>query len=169
MYIKIMEIPDDVGSKLSFEFPLSTERLKLPYVISFIKAPIAKGEIIRKSDSLWVECEINSELLCSCDRCAAEYKRAKCIEISVPVIEIEDGEEEEEPSFFYAVGGILELGELLEETFILEMETRSLCREDCKGLCPCCGIDLNYEKCSCRPLIDPRLAVLEQLLDVKDK
>lgn len=100
MYIKIMEIPDDVGSKLSFEFPLSTERLKLPYVISFIKVPIAKGEIIRKSDSLWVECEINSEFLCSCDRCAAEYKRAKCIEISVPVIEIEDGEEEEEPSFF---------------------------------------------------------------------
>lgn len=167
MRINIMEIPDTVGSKLSFEFPLSEERLELPYVISFPKAPVAKGELVRKSDTLWVEGEINAELLCSCDRCNAEYKKGKHLKISVPVLELEDGEEE--PGFFYAEEGILELGELLEETFLLEMETKSLCKKDCKGLCPYCGIDLNHEKCTCRPPIDPRLAVLEQLLDDKDK
>ena len=128
MYIKIMEIPDDVGSKLSFEFPLSTERLKLPYVISFIKVPIAKGEIIRKSDSLWVECEINSELLCTCDRCAAEYKRAKCIEISVPVIEIEDGEEEEGAEFFYA-GRYFRAGRTLRRRRLFSKWKQDLCAE----------------------------------------
>lgn len=172
MRIKIMEIPDTVGSKLSFEFPLTEERLALPYlalpyIIGFVKAPVARGELVRKSDTLWVECEVNAELLCTCDRCNVEYKKVKHIKISVPVVEIEDGGEEEDPSFFYAEGGILELGELLEETFLLEMETRSLCKEDCKGLCPYCGVDLNHEKCSCRPPIDPRLAVLEQLLDDK--
>lgn len=167
MRINIMEIPGTVGAKQSFEFPLSEERLRLPYVIDFLKAPAAKGEIVRRSDALWVEAEISSELLCFCDRCAAEYKKAKNLKLSVPVIEIEDGGEEEDPGFFYAECGILELGDLLEEAFLLGMETRSLCKEDCKGLCPYCGIDLNHEKCSCRSPIDPRLAVLEQLLDDK--
>lgn len=167
MRINIMEIPDTVGSKLSFEFPLTSERLKLPYVIDFIEAPVAKGELVQKSDALWVEGEVSSEFLCTCDRCNAEYKKAKHLKISVPVVETEDGGEEEEPSFFYAERGVLELGELLEEMFLLEMETRSLCKKDCKGLCPYCGTDLNHEKCNCRPPIDPRLAVLEQLLDDK--
>ena len=38
-------------------------------------------------------------------------------------------------------------------------------REDCKGLCPSCGKNLNLGPCACRKPVDPRFAVLEQLLD----
>ncbi|MFR3289705.1 MAG: YceD family protein [Lachnospiraceae bacterium] len=44
--------------------------------------------------------------------------------------------------------------------------TRSISAgEDCRGVCPECGKDLNEGPCSCRKKADPRLAVLEQLLD----
>jgi uncharacterized protein len=45
------------------------------------------------------------------------------------------------------------------------METKFLCREDCKGLCARCGKNLNLGPCGCGKEIDPRFAVLEQLLD----
>ena len=50
----------------------------------------------------------------------------------------------------------------------LELTARStLCSEDCKGLCPRCGADLNLGPCSCKKETDPRLAVLAKLLENK--
>ena len=51
---------------------------------------------------------------------------------------------------------------------VLDMDTKSLCRPDCAGLCDTCGANLNLGPCSCRKQRDPRLAVLEQLLDKQD-
>ena len=52
---------------------------------------------------------------------------------------------------------------------VLDMDTKTLCSEDCKGLCPRCGADLNQGPCSCaKKDVDPRLAVLAKLLE-KDK
>ena len=61
--------------------------------------------------------------------------------------------------------GELELDELMREVFLLEMDTKNLCSEDCKGLCPGCGADLNREPCRCKKEIDPRWAKLAQLLE----
>ncbi|MGB9809870.1 MAG: YceD family protein, partial [Caldanaerobacter sp.] len=48
---------------------------------------------------------------------------------------------------------------------ILSLPMKFLCKEDCKGLCPICGTNLNYGSCSCkREDIDPRLEVLSKLL-----
>ena len=49
--------------------------------------------------------------------------------------------------------------------FLLDMETKQLCSEDCKGLCPICGKDLNSGACNCAQPKDQRFAVLQQLLD----
>ena len=84
------------------------------------------------------------------------------MDVAVPVVDAEDSEEAEA---FCLQGEELDIDDLLETAFILDMESKSLCRPDCKGLCPKCGKDLNDGPCGCRPDIDPRLAVLEQLLD----
>ena len=62
-------------------------------------------------------------------------------------------------------GTEIDLDEILVTNFVLDMETKFLCREDCKGLCPKCGKNLNLGPCGCGKEIDPRFAVLEQLLD----
>ena len=61
--------------------------------------------------------------------------------------------------------GELEMDELMREVFLLEMDTKNLCSEECKGLCSGCGADLNVEPCRCKKEIDPRLAKLAQLLE----
>ena len=56
---------------------------------------------------------------------------------------------------------------LSEIFFTLPMQP--LCREDCKGLCPKCGVDLNVNSCSCeRVAIDPRWEKLKSLLPTED-
>ena len=63
----------------------------------------------------------------------------------------------------------LDLGEMVREQFFLQIPMRRLCREDCKGLCPDCGVNRNLERCDCKPLgaADPRLAPLGKLFDNK--
>ena len=64
--------------------------------------------------------------------------------------------------------GELDLDGLMTEVFLLEMDTKNLCSEDCRGLCPGCGVDLNHEPCRCKKEIDPRLAKLAQLLEKQE-
>ncbi len=57
----------------------------------------------------------------------------------------------------------VDLGLLAREAIVLELPVAPLCNEDCLGLCPGCGADLNEAACSCAPSTDPRWAVLDQL------
>jgi uncharacterized protein len=64
----------------------------------------------------------------------------------------------------YYQGGGLSLEDVLREQVLLSLPARSLCREDCKGLCPRCGQNLNSEPCICDTApVDPRWAVLSGL------
>jgi uncharacterized protein len=60
-------------------------------------------------------------------------------------------------------GEVLNFEPLLREQFVLAIPFAPLCREDCKGLCPQCGIDRNTGTCSCEKPMDPRLAPLKGL------
>ncbi len=60
----------------------------------------------------------------------------------------------------------LDLAPLLRAEVLLAKSRPVLCQDDCKGLCPQCGANLNRERCQCdTDFIDPRLAKLKQLLD----
>ncbi len=60
-------------------------------------------------------------------------------------------------------GEAIDLEPLFREQFVLSVPYAPLCREDCKGLCPQCGIDRNTETCACEKPMDPRLAALKGL------
>ena len=55
----------------------------------------------------------------------------------------------------------VDLRPALREQWLLAAPGFALCREDCKGLCPRCGADLNAVPCDCEPAIDPRWAALK--------
>jgi uncharacterized protein len=57
----------------------------------------------------------------------------------------------------------IDLDELVLEQLELSLPSRVLCREECRGLCPQCGADLNVEQCDCKPQIDPRWRALADL------
>ena len=58
----------------------------------------------------------------------------------------------------------IDVDEVVKEQILLAVPTRMLCREDCKGICPECGTDLNKGECACKKDdIDPRWAALKNL------
>lgn len=64
---------------------------------------------------------------------------------------------------YYQDGGLL-LEDVLREQVLLSLPARTLCREDCKGLCPRCGHNLNTESCTCVTApSDPRWSALSDL------
>jgi len=64
---------------------------------------------------------------------------------------------------YYQDGGLL-LEDVVREQVFLALPARSLCGEDCKGICPRCGQNLNSESCTCVTTpVDPRWSVLSDL------
>jgi uncharacterized protein len=69
-----------------------------------------------------------------------------------------------DPDAFEIVGDQIDLGAMIRENLLLDAPIAPLCRADCAGLCPTCGIDLNTATCDCvTAAIDPRWEALSQL------
>lgn len=98
----------------------------------------------------------------------------RCLELSnVPVIgRVEElfyyppSSAMDEDAYVMGEDGNVDLGPLIRELALLERPMQPLCKENCKGLCIECGINLNKDSCSCEiDDIDPRLAKLKALLN----
>ena len=162
MKLDLREIIDVPGGRVPFEQELSAARLDFPSVREYISDPKAHGEVKNTAGVLTVRGEITAEMICVCDRCGREFESTKTMELDALVV---SGEEPDDVTAFMLEGDWLDLDDVLETALILDMETKFLCKEDCKGVCTECGKDLNDGPCSCKKKPDPRLAVLEQLLD----
>ena len=100
-----------------------------------------------------------------CDRCAGEFQRDVSFPIDAVLVTELSSEEDEDENIFPLVGDSADLEEIVRTVFVLNLDSKLLCREDCKGICPRCGKNLNLGKCDCRKEPDPRLAALAQLLE----
>ncbi len=130
-----------------------------------VAAPVrVEGEVRNKAGAMFLRAELTAELSLVCDRCARPFSRTRTLSCQTLVSDqLEDRESDE--ILYLPPDGQLDLDALLTEFFILNMDTKNLCDQNCKGICPGCGADLNRESCRCKKEIDPRLAKLAQLLD----
>ncbi len=166
MGLDLRELIEKPGGSVSFAFELDTERIFFPSVLSYARAPHAEGFVETRAGALTLRGLLSADMLCRCDRCASEYGLHKEIRLEIPLAsELQD---EENPDIILLEGDELDLEEVLEPSLILEMDSKFLCRPDCAGLCAVCGANLNEGPCNCEKPNDPRLAVLEQLLDESD-
>ena len=162
MLLDLRKIIDNPGASAEFECELDSGRLDFPSVAGYLGRPSARGRVFNEAGILRLEGEINADMTCICDRCGEEFESAKTTVVDA-VLALEDSEEN--PELFVIEGDQLDLDDVLSTVFVLDMETKFLCKEDCKGLCSRCGKNLNLGPCGCRKETDPRFAVLEQLLD----
>ncbi len=98
-----------------------------------------------------------------CARCT------KGVVLDIPVdtenYVVTEYENEDDNSMIVAEDYIIDLAEIAEFAVITSAPMKVLCKDDCKGLCPKCGKDLNEGKCNCpEKETDPRLAILKKLL-----
>ena len=162
MRLNLSEIIEIPGASVSFDTELSTEGLDFPSVLGYRSLPHALGRIVNEAGVLRLEGELTAELDCVCDRCGDAFSCTKRTRLHATIVDEDDGEN---PELFLLDGNEIDLDEILVTNFVLDMDSKLLCREDCRGLCEKCGKNLNLGPCGCGKEIDPRFAVLEQLLD----
>ena len=67
-------------------------------------------------------------------------------------------------------GTILNVDNIVKNNIGVELPIKFLCKDDCKGICSICGVNLNITECNCKhEQIDERFAVLKKLLDSGNK
>ena len=162
MRLDLRELIVNPERRLPFHLELETGNLDFPSVREYLQPPVAYGVVSNEAGILHMRGSITADMLCVCDRCGQEFESTK--ETAVDAVLVEE-ESEDNPELFVLEGTEIDAQEVLSTCFILDMETKFLCREDCKGLCARCGRNLNLGPCGCGKEIDPRFAVLEQLLD----
>jgi len=107
---------------------------------------------------------ISGELTLPCRRCLAEARED--VNDETHLIFAESGDEDTDDPDVYRLdprATELDLRPAIREQWLLAAPTFALCREDCKGLCPRCGADLNAEPCDCSSVTDSRWDSLRKL------
>ena len=131
----ILHVP---GASLPFDFSLDLSELDFYGERPFAHPVRVSGSVRNMADALLLEGAAETVLELVCDRCLKPFRQ-------------DNGE--------------VDLDEVFTTAAVLAMDVKHVCSEDCKGLCPTCGADLNQGPCGCRPEPDPRFAALAQLLD----
>lgn len=151
------------GSRERFQFTMDLSRLEFNGRYPISRPVEVEGEVRNSADVLTLEMTARTTLDAVCDRCGRAFEKEKTT--SYTCVLAEERESEDSDDIVLLEGGRVDLGGLAREAFILDMDTRTLCSEDCKGLCARCGANLNDGPCGCKREVDPRLAALAALLD----
>ena len=139
---------------------------------------MVQGEVrlLRTDRSILVKGTLHTEVKITCSRCLS---LASCLltlnveEEYFPVADVVSGASlpapEEPGGFTIDEHHILDLTEAVRQHVLLATPMKPLCREDCAGLCPNCGHNLNQGPCDCLPQeTDPRWSELHKLTLVAD-
>jgi uncharacterized protein len=160
-------VKDSPGTHKDFDFSFPQLALNPDLVIVDVNGMIA---VSTTEDGVVAEGNLSALTQLYCSRCLEDYWQPIKIEFteifsSHPV---EDNQEDlgEQP---LPSDGYLDLTPLINDYASLDIPIRQLCKEDCKGLCPTCGQNLNIMDCGHKQeSIDPRFEGLKELLKDKD-
>ncbi|HET6853351.1 MAG TPA: DUF177 domain-containing protein [Pyrinomonadaceae bacterium] len=149
--------PDDLN-------PLD-ERIRL------VEPVAVKGNVKLARALVQVNGHIYTRAQVECDRCLQPVELPVDADFALEYITGSDYESseaaeltDEEMSVSVFDGEAIDVDEIVKEQILLAVPTRMLCREDCKGICPECGIDRNSGECACvTDDVDPRWAALKNL------
>ncbi|MDA8204777.1 MAG: DUF177 domain-containing protein [Thermaerobacter sp.] len=98
-----------------------------------------------------------------CDRCAEPFQIALPFEATEEFRE-EPGPNDENLDYSRFTGDAIDLDEIVSDAVGVSFPIALVCRPDCKGLCPVCGINWNESTCQCAPPADNRWAPLDKLV-----
>ena len=165
MLLGLSQIIDRPGA--SVPFSVSVDLSDLCYGVSYpVSEPVlAEGNVRNTAGVLVMQGSIATTIHGICDRCASEFHRKVEFPIDVVLVTKLESEENEDEWVFPLEGDSADLDDIVRTVFVLNLDSKLLCKEDWKGLCPQCGKNLNDGPCNCRKELDPRFAALKQLLE----
>ena len=149
---------------------LSPDELENPEVLAVGEVD-CRGRISRTIPGFLLQVALSYEQTVSCTRCLGPVPAPVDLQLDLHVL-VEEGEAaaedlehehrlaEEDLGLLVLKTPYLDVRPLVVEQVQLNVPMKSLCRDDCAGLCATCGADLNAGPCECRPELDPRWAAL---------
>ena len=165
MLLELSNIMDRPGQSVSFEERLDFHEMTFGGNQPAAEPVLAKGRVRNTAGVLELTAELSTTLHCVCDRCSEPFLKPVRFAVQAVLTEAPESDDFESPWVFTLTDRHADLDEIFTTAFVLNMDSKFLCREDCKGFCFRCGANLNKTKCTCKKEIDPRLAVLQQLLN----
>lgn len=123
-------------------------------------------DINKVGDEIFIKSSLSTKVDLICDVCLDDF--ATDVNEQVDIILTKDTdlvEREEEDVYLYSdAAPKIDITDSVRQTLLLAIPFKKVCREDCKGLCPQCGVNLNHEQCSCtHERIDPRWSGLKNI------
>jgi DUF177 domain-containing protein len=173
MQIELSSLPGKTGKFAHVYTPgelvLDDERLRLAVPLK------VSGKITRNERKVVVEGHLSAVTGVECDRCLKPMELPIDTEFKVEYVTpatynasdvAELGEDDLALSVFD--GELINIDEIVGEQVLLAVPSQAVCNENCRGLCPICGTDLNVESCTCQETeIDPRWQGLKELVNGK--
>ena len=165
MLLGLANIIDRPGQSVSFS--TSVDLSDLCYGVSYpVSEPVlAEGMVRNTAGVLVMKGDIRTTIHATCDRCASDFDRDVHIPIDVVLVTEMANEENEDEWVFPLEGDSADLDDIVRTVFVLNLDSKLLCKEDCAGMCHRCGHNLNDGPCNCQKELDPRFAALKQLLE----
>ena len=165
MRLGLSQIMDRPGESVSYSASVDLSDLLYGTSYPVTEPVLASGTVRNTAGVLVMKGMITTCIHGICDRCAADFDREMEIPIDAVLVTELANEENEDEWVFPLDGDSADLEDIVRTIFVLNMDSKLLCSEDCKGLCCRCGKNLNEGPCDCQKEIDPRLAALKQLLN----
>lgn len=176
MRIELTPLLDGNVSEISVEYSYTPDDrgVLLPEEIHLLKPVCVRCHVADHHGYLTLDATGSVSYETPCARCLQPVVREMTFSIERMIesgnashLPEAEHDEEYEDDLLPMVNGGVEIDPELTEALVLELPMYHLCREDCPGLCPKCGKPLADGECGCnlKKEIDPRLAILQKLLE----
>lgn len=148
MILQLRRLFERTGDRQDLDLIISLEELGEMGGSVCFAAPIKlKGLVSNIAGMVSLDYTAEFAVTHLCDRCLDEFNRDYTMSFSH--ILVRDGDSQDGGDDVFCPGCNLDVNELVISDFLAELPTKVLCRDDCLGLCPECGKNLNSGECGC--------------------
>ncbi len=165
MLLDLTNLFDHEGSQIPFETDVDLHEMQFGSGYPVQEPVHAVGRVTNTAGVYVLDGTVSTTLHCVCDRCTKAFERYVSYPMRAVLTRDKDTEDQEDFWVFPLENEQADLDDIVNTAFVLSMDSKFVCDESCKGLCPRCGANLNDGPCGCEKEPDPRMAVLAQLLD----
>ena len=150
------------AKQIDYEFDMSDIEFSGVFPL---KTPVSvKGSVSNSAGVVALVLNIEYVYSAPCDRCGEFAERGHNVKLDKMLAVSIEGEDSD--TIITVPDMKLDVDGLVYSEVILDVPSKHLCNEECKGICSVCGKNLNKENCTCKSKeIDPRLAKLAELLN----
>ena len=165
MLLGLSKIIDCPGASVPFSVSIDLSDLQYGESYPVSEPVLAEGVVRNTAGVLVMTGSLHTTIHGVCDRCASDFDRFVEFPLDVVLVTELSNEENEDEWVFPLEGDSADLEDIVRTVFVLNLDSKLLCKDDCKGLCCRCGRNLNDGPCNCQKELDPRFAALKQLLE----